>query len=61
MPRNYSINDTIQQARDQIHQKKINKLQESKEKIIKFTPPKDDIVRFDNDKTVEETDTKKMV
>ena len=75
MPRNYSIKDTIQQAKDAIHQKKMQKLQdqhepkmtptfpyrdyEDKEKIIKFTPPKDDIVKFDNDKIVEETDTKK--
>jgi len=61
MPRNYSIKDTIQQAKDEIHRKKIKKLQdyEDKEKIIKFTPPKDDIVKFDNDKIVEETDTKK--
>ncbi len=75
MPRNYSIKDTIQQAKDAIHQKKMQKLQdqyepkmtptfphrdyEDKEKIIKFTPPKDDIVKFDDDKIVEKTDTKK--
>ena len=75
MPRNYSIKDTIQQAKDKIHQNKMRKLQdqnepkmtptfpyrdyEDKEKIIKFTPPKDDIVKFDNHKIVEETDTKK--
>lgn len=67
MPRNYSIKDTIQQAKDKIHQNKMRKLQdqnepkmtpafpyrdyEDREKIIKFTPPKDEVVKFDNEKT----------
>jgi len=31
MPRNYSINDTIQQAKDEIHRKKMKKLQDDSE------------------------------
>ena len=65
MPRNYSIKDTIQQAKDEIHQKKIRKLQDQHESKMTPTFPyrdyevKEKIFKFDNDKIVEETDTKK--
>ena len=59
MPRNYSIKDTIQQAKDEIHRKKIKKLQDDVEpKIIKFTPPADNVIRFDNEKEDKPTDKK---
>ena len=59
MPRNYSIKDTIQQAKDKIHHNKIKKLQDDAEpKIIKFTPPADNVIRFDNEKEDKPTDKK---
>ncbi len=48
MPRNYSIKDTIQQAKDKIHHNKIKKLQDSaepkrtkdkKSTLIRFNDP----------------------
>ena len=62
MPRNYSIKDTIQQAKDEIHRKKMKKLQDQNEPKMTPTFPyrdyedKEKIIKFDNDK---KTETKK--
>ena len=61
MPRNYSIKDTIQQAKDEIHRKKIKKLQDNAEpKRTAALPDKDyqdkesTLIRFNDPKPEQE-------
>ena len=61
MPRNYSIKDTIQQAKDEIHRKKIKKLQDNAEpKKTTALPDKDyqdkesTLIRFNDPKPEQE-------